>query len=62
MGAGRSAVDAAVAAVRCVEDNRDDHGVGASGIPSVLGQVELDASVNGRPHPRRRRAGLHRSR
>ena len=43
--AGRSAMDAAVAAVKCVEDNRDDHGVGTGGIPNVLGQVELDASV-----------------
>src|SRR5712691_5082496 len=43
--AGQSAMDAAVAAVQCVEDNRDDHGVGTGGIPNVLGQVELDASV-----------------
>jgi len=43
--AGESAMDAAVAAVKCVEDNRDDHGVGTGGIPNVLGQVELDASV-----------------
>ncbi len=43
--AGRSAMDAAVAAVSCVEANRDDHGVGTGGIPNVLGQVELDASV-----------------
>jgi beta-aspartyl-peptidase (threonine type) len=43
--AGRSAMDAAVAAVKCVEDNREDHGVGTGGIPNVLGQVELDASV-----------------
>src|SRR5437016_8924243 len=43
--AGRSAMDAAIAAVRCVEDNRDDHGVGTGGIPNVIGQVELDASV-----------------
>jgi beta-aspartyl-peptidase (threonine type) len=42
---GRSAMDAAVAAVRYVEDNRDDHGVGTGGIPNVLGEVELDASV-----------------
>jgi L-asparaginase / beta-aspartyl-peptidase len=42
---GRSAMDAAVAAVKCVEDNRDDHGVGTGGIPNVLGEVELDASV-----------------
>lgn len=43
--AGRSAMDAAIAVVRCVEDNHDDHGVGTGGIPNVLGQVELDASV-----------------
>jgi beta-aspartyl-peptidase (threonine type) len=43
--AGHSAMDAAVAAVKCVEDNREDHGVGTGGIPNVLGQVELDASV-----------------
>jgi beta-aspartyl-peptidase (threonine type) len=43
--AGRSAMDAAIAAVRCVEDNREDHGVGTGGIPNVLGQVELDASL-----------------
>lgn len=43
--AGRSALDAAVAAVKCVEDNPEDHGVGTGGIPNVLGQVELDASI-----------------
>ena len=43
--AGRSALDAAVAAVKCVEDDLEDHGVGTGGIPNVLGQVELDASV-----------------
>ena len=43
--AGRSAMDAAVEAVSCVEDNPDDHGVGTGGIPNVLGEVELDASV-----------------
>ncbi|HEY1295275.1 MAG TPA: isoaspartyl peptidase/L-asparaginase [Chloroflexota bacterium] len=42
---GGSAMDAAIAAVKCVEDNPDDHGVGTGGIPNVLGQVELDASV-----------------
>src|SRR5579859_5547561 len=42
---GRSAMDAAVAAVKCVEDNPEDRGVGTGGIPNVLGQVELDASV-----------------
>jgi beta-aspartyl-peptidase (threonine type) len=43
--AGRSAMDAAIEAVKCVEDNRDDHGVGTGGIPNVIGEVELDASV-----------------
>ncbi len=38
-------MDAAIAAVKCVEDNREDHGVGTGGIPNVLGEVELDASV-----------------
>jgi isoaspartyl peptidase/L-asparaginase-like protein (Ntn-hydrolase superfamily) len=42
---GRSAMDAAIEAVKCVEDNLDDHGVGTGGIPNVLGDVELDASV-----------------
>src|SRR5438477_192998 len=42
---GRSAMDAAIAAIRCVEDNLEDHSVGTGGIPNVLGQVELDASV-----------------
>jgi isoaspartyl peptidase/L-asparaginase-like protein (Ntn-hydrolase superfamily) len=42
---GGCAMDAAIAAVKCVEDNREDHGVGTGGIPNVLGQVELDASV-----------------
>ena len=38
-------MDAAVAAVKCVEDNLDDHSVGTGGIPNVLGEVELDASI-----------------
>lgn len=38
-------MDAAVVAVKCVEDDLDDHGVGTGGIPNVLGEVELDASV-----------------
>lgn len=42
---GRSAMDAAIEAVKCVEDNLDDQGVGTGGIPNVLGEVELDASV-----------------
>lgn len=43
--AGGSAVDAAIEAVKCVEDNLEDHGVGTGGIPNVLGQVELDATI-----------------
>lgn len=42
---GGSAIDAAIAAVKLVEDNREDMGVGTGGIPNVLGQVELDASI-----------------
>ena len=42
---GGSAMDAAIAAVRCVEDNLEDFGVGAGGIPNLLGEVELDATV-----------------
>src|SRR5205823_7928575 len=42
---GRSAMDAAITAIRCVEDNLEEHGVATGGLPNVLGQVELDASV-----------------
>jgi beta-aspartyl-peptidase (threonine type) len=42
---GGSALDAAIAAVRKVEDNLEDYGVGTGGIPNVLGEVELDATV-----------------
>lgn len=42
---GGSALDAAIAAVRCVEDNLEDFGVGTGGIPNLLGEVELDATV-----------------
>lgn len=42
---GGSALDAAIAAVRCVEDNLEDYGVGTGGIPNILGEVELDATV-----------------
>ena len=42
---GGSAMDAAIEAVKCVESNVEDHGVGTGGIPNVLGQVELDATV-----------------
>jgi beta-aspartyl-peptidase (threonine type) len=40
-----SAVDAVVAGIRRVESNPDDHSVGYSGLPNLLGEVELDASV-----------------
>ncbi len=43
--AGGSAVDAVEAGIRLVEANPDDHSVGYSGYPNLLGQVELDASI-----------------
>lgn len=43
--AGGSALDAVVAAIRCVEANPEDHSVGYSGLPNLLGEVELDASI-----------------
>jgi isoaspartyl peptidase/L-asparaginase-like protein (Ntn-hydrolase superfamily) len=42
---GGSAIDAAIEAVKLVEDNLDDRGVGTGGIPNVIGQVELDATI-----------------
>jgi len=42
---GGSALDAVEAGVRLVESNPDDHTVGYSGLPNLLGEVELDASV-----------------
>jgi L-asparaginase / beta-aspartyl-peptidase len=42
---GGSAVDAVIATIRDVEANPDDHSVGFSGLPNLLGQVELDASI-----------------
>jgi beta-aspartyl-peptidase (threonine type) len=42
---GGSALDAVEAGVRVVESNPDDHSVGYSGYPNLLGQVELDASI-----------------
>src|SRR6476659_11382856 len=42
---GGSAVDAIVAGIACVEANPDDHSVGYSGLPNLLGEVELDASI-----------------
>ncbi len=46
---GDSTLDALEAGIRPVEDNPEDHYVGYSGLPSILGEVELDASImNGR--------------
>ncbi len=43
--AGGSALDAVEAVIRLVESNPEDHSVGYSGLPNILGQVELDASI-----------------
>lgn len=43
--AGGTAVDAVVATIRRVEANPEDHSVGFSGLPNLLGEVELDASI-----------------
>lgn len=43
--AGGSALDAVIAGTRLVEANPEDHSVGYSGLPNLLGEVELDASV-----------------
>lgn len=42
---GGSAVDAVVLGCTRVEANPEDHTVGFSGLPNLLGEVELDASV-----------------
>ena len=42
---GGTALDAIEAATRLVEDNPDDHTVGYSGYPNMVGEVELDASI-----------------
>lgn len=42
---GGSALDAVELACRVVEDDPEEHSVGYSGIPNVLGEVELDASI-----------------
>jgi isoaspartyl peptidase/L-asparaginase-like protein (Ntn-hydrolase superfamily) len=43
--AGASAMDAVEAAARLVESNEADHYVGVGGLPNMLGDVELDASI-----------------
>ncbi len=43
--AGGSALDAVEATLRAVESNPNDHSVGYGGLPNILGEVELDASI-----------------
>jgi beta-aspartyl-peptidase (threonine type) len=45
LAGGGSALDAVEAATRIVEDDPDEHTVGYSGYPNLLGEVELDASI-----------------
>ena len=42
---GASAMDAVEAAIRLVESDEENHTVGVGGLPNLLGEVELDASV-----------------
>ena len=42
---GGSVLDALEAGIRPVEDNPADRWVGTAGMPSILGEVELDASI-----------------
>lgn len=42
---GGSAIDAVIAGIKPVEANPEDHSVGFSGLPNLLGVVELDASI-----------------
>src|SRR5580693_5070995 len=43
--AGASAMDAVEAAIRLVESDEENHTVGVGGMPNLLGEVELDASI-----------------
>jgi len=43
--AGKSALDAIEESIKIVEDNTDDWTVGSGGLPNLLGEVELDASI-----------------
>ncbi len=45
LSAGGSAIDAVEATIRQVESNPNDHSVGYGGLPNILGEVELDASI-----------------
>jgi beta-aspartyl-peptidase (threonine type) len=42
---GGAAMEAVEAAIRRVESNPADHSVGYGGLPNILGEVELDASL-----------------
>ncbi len=42
---GKSALDAIEETIKIVEDNQDDWTVGSGGLPNLLGEVELDASI-----------------
>ena len=42
---GGSVLDALEAGIRPVEDNLEDRWVGTAGMPSIVGEVELDASI-----------------
>jgi beta-aspartyl-peptidase (threonine type) len=42
---GGRAIDAVEATIRRVESNPADHSVGYGGLPNILGEVELDASI-----------------
>jgi len=42
---GGSALDAVETGIRLVEDNAEDETVGVGGIPNLLGEVQLDASI-----------------
>jgi L-asparaginase / beta-aspartyl-peptidase len=57
---GGSALDAVEIACRVVEDDPLEHSVGYSGLPNVLGDVELDASImDGRTLRTGAVAGVH---
>jgi beta-aspartyl-peptidase (threonine type) len=43
--AGGNAIDAIIAGIEPVESNREDHTVGLGGLPNLLGEVELEASL-----------------
>jgi beta-aspartyl-peptidase (threonine type) len=45
LNSGGSAVAAVIATIKDVEANPNDHSVGFSGLPNLLGEVELDASL-----------------